>query len=119
MDFAAGPNGQELASIELDYYVGIAPTLGKWTFDIAAYYVAYPAAFDPDGEFNDVEIWTGITRSFFDDKLELTIYNYWSPEFSARPATMTCSNSLPSGPSTRSAISHRNSAAKLAINGAI
>ena len=81
MDFGAGPNGQELASIELDYYVGIAPTLGKWSFDIAAYYVAYPGAFDPDGEFNYVEIWTGITRSFFDDKLELTIYNYWSPEY--------------------------------------
>ena len=47
--------------------------LGKWNFDIAAYYVTYPGAFDPDGEFNYVEIWTGVTRSFFDDKLELTI----------------------------------------------
>src|SRR6185437_10037048 len=51
VDFGAGPNGQDLASIELDYYLGIAPTLGKWSFDIAAYYVAYPGAFDPDGEF--------------------------------------------------------------------
>ena len=81
VDFGAGPNGQDLASIELDYYVGIAPTLGKWSFDIAAYYVAYPGAFDPDGEFNYVEIWTGVSRSFFNDKLELTIYNYWSPEY--------------------------------------
>jgi uncharacterized protein (TIGR02001 family) len=81
VDFGAGPNGQDLASIELDYYVGIAPTLGKWSFDIAAYYVAYPGAFDPDGEFNYVEIWTGVSRGFFSDKLELTIYNYWSPEY--------------------------------------
>ena len=81
MDFGAGPNGQELASIEIDYYVGITPTLGKWNFDIAAYYVAYPGAFDPDGEFDYVEIWTGVDRSFFNDKLKLTIYNYWSPEY--------------------------------------
>jgi uncharacterized protein (TIGR02001 family) len=81
VDFGAGPDGQDLASIELDYYVGIAPTAGKWSFDIAAYYVAYPGAFDPDGEFNYVEIWTGVTRSLFNDKLELTLYNYWSPEY--------------------------------------
>ena len=29
VDFGAGPNGQELANIELDYYVGIAPTVGE------------------------------------------------------------------------------------------
>ena len=81
VDFGAGPNGQELADLELDFYVGVAPTAGKWNFDIAAYYVAYPGAFDPDGEFNYVEIWTGVDRSFFNDKLKLTIYNYWSPEY--------------------------------------
>ena len=81
MDFGAGPNGQELASIEIDYYVGITPTVGKWNFDIAAYYVAYPGAFDPDGEFDYVEIWTGVSRNFFNDKLELKLYNYWSPEY--------------------------------------
>ena len=81
MNFGSSPSGQDLASIEIDYYVGVAPTVGKWSFDIAAYYVAYPGAFDPDGEFNYVEIWTGVSRSFFDDKLKLTIYNYWSPEY--------------------------------------
>ena len=81
VDFGAGPNGQELASIEIDYYVGVTPTVGKWNFDIAAYYVTYPSAFDPDGEFNYVEIWTGVSRSFFDDKLELKLENYWSPEY--------------------------------------
>jgi uncharacterized protein (TIGR02001 family) len=81
VDFGAAPNSPELASIELDYYAGIAPTVGKWSFDIAAYYVAYPGAFDPDGEFNYVEIWTGVSRSLFNDKLKLTLYNYWSPEY--------------------------------------
>src|SRR5262245_623062 len=42
VDFGAAPNGQELASLELDYYAGVAPTVGKWSFDIAAAYVAYP-----------------------------------------------------------------------------
>src|SRR5262245_61417729 len=37
VDFGSGPNGQDLASIEIDYYAGITPTLGKWKFDIAAY----------------------------------------------------------------------------------
>jgi uncharacterized protein (TIGR02001 family) len=81
VNFGSGSNGQDLASIEIDYYAGVTPTVGKWTFDIAAYYVAYPGAFDPDGEFNYVEIWTGVSRSFFNDRLELTIYNYWSPEY--------------------------------------
>lgn len=81
VDFGAGPNGQNLASIEIDYYVGIMPTLGKWNFDIAAYYIAYPGAFDPGGEFDYVEIWTGVSRNFFKDKLELKLYNYWSPEY--------------------------------------
>ena len=37
VDFGAGPNGQDLASIEIDYYVGVTPTVGKWNFDIAAH----------------------------------------------------------------------------------
>jgi uncharacterized protein (TIGR02001 family) len=81
VDFGAAPNGHDLADIELDFYVGVAPTAGKWSFDIAAYYVAYPGAFDPDGEFNYVEIWTGVSRTFFNDRLKLTLYNYWSPNY--------------------------------------
>jgi uncharacterized protein (TIGR02001 family) len=81
VDFGAGPNGQELASIEIDYYAGFTPTLGKWNFDIAAYYDTYPGAFDPGGEFDYFELWTGVNRTFFKDKLKLKIYNYWSPEY--------------------------------------
>ena len=80
VDFGSDPKGQELASIEIDYWVGVAPTLGKWTVDVAAYYYAYPGAFDPDGEFDYLEIWTGVSRTFLNDKLTLKIYNYWSPE---------------------------------------
>ena len=41
----------------------------------------YPGAFDPGGEFDYFEIWTGVTRNFFNEKLELKLYNYWSPEY--------------------------------------
>ena len=81
VNFGTGPNGQDLASIEIDYYVGITPKVGKWNFDIATYYVTYPGAFDPGGELDYVEIWTGVSRNFFKDKLELKLYNYWSPEY--------------------------------------
>jgi uncharacterized protein (TIGR02001 family) len=81
VDFGSGPNGQELASTEIDFYAGVTPAVGKWNFDIAAYYVAYPGAFDPGGDFNYVEIWTGVNRSFFDDKLKFKLYSYWSPEY--------------------------------------
>jgi uncharacterized protein (TIGR02001 family) len=87
VNFGSGPNGQDLASIEIDYYAGITPTLGKWNFDIAAYYVTYPGAFNPGGEFDYVEIWTGVNRSFFNDRLTLTIYNYWAPEYFGETGT--------------------------------
>jgi uncharacterized protein (TIGR02001 family) len=86
VDFGAAPNGRELANIEIDYYVGIAPTVGEWTFDISVYYIAYPGAFDPR-EFDYVEIWTGVERSFFNDRLTLEIYNYWSPEYFGETGT--------------------------------
>jgi hypothetical protein len=106
IDFGRGPNGQELASIEINYWVGVAPTLGKWRFDFAAVYYTYPGAFDPGGEFDNAEIWAGVGRKFLNDKLKLTIYTYWSPpNFSARPVKMKRSNSVTSGSSTRSGIS--------------
>jgi uncharacterized protein (TIGR02001 family) len=81
VNFGDAPNGKDLASVEIDYWTGITPTFGKWTLDIAAYYYTYPGAFDPDGEFNYLEILTGVSRNFFDDKLELKVENYWSPEY--------------------------------------
>lgn len=81
IDFGTGPNDREIARFEVDYYVGLTPTFGKWNFDIAAYYVAYPSAFDPNGNFDYFELWTGVTRTVLDDKLELRLYNYWSPNY--------------------------------------
>ena len=76
-----GPNGQDIATLEVDYYLGVTSKLGKWNFDIATYYVAYPGAFDPNGNFDYFELWSGVSRSLFDDKLEIKLYNYWSPDY--------------------------------------
>ena len=56
VNFCSGPSGQDLADMELDYYVGVAPTVGKWNFNLLAVYTSYPGAFDPGGEFSFVEI---------------------------------------------------------------
>ena len=56
VDFGTGPNGQDIATLEVDYYVGVTPKLGTWNFDIAAYYVAYPGAFDPGDNFDYFEL---------------------------------------------------------------
>ncbi len=47
VNFGSGPNGQDLASVELDYYVGFAPTVGKWSFNFAVTYNSYPGASIP------------------------------------------------------------------------
>ena len=26
-------------------------------------------------------LWTGVSRNFFNDKLEVKLYNYWSPNY--------------------------------------
>jgi uncharacterized protein (TIGR02001 family) len=80
LDFGGGPNGQDLASIEIDYDAGIRPVWGKTTFDFGAYYYTYPGAFDPGGEFDYVELKSGVSRPFFNDKLALSLANYWSPD---------------------------------------
>ena len=80
VDFGGGPNGQDLASIEFDHGVGIKPVLGKFTFDFAALYYTYPRAFDPGGQFDYLELKSGVSTTLADGKLALSLANYWSPE---------------------------------------
>ena len=61
INFGAGPNGQDIAILEIDYYVGITPTLGKWKFDIATYYVAYPGGLRSGWQFR---LFRALERSF-------------------------------------------------------
>lgn len=70
-----------LADVEIDYYVGMAPTWNGISFDFAALYYTYPSAFDPGAEFDYFELKTGASYTFY-EALTLGIANYWSPEFS-------------------------------------
>jgi uncharacterized protein (TIGR02001 family) len=80
VDFGAGPAGQDIANIEIDYYGGIAPTWQGISFDIGGIYYTYPGAYDPGTEFDYFELKTGASYTFF-DALTLGITNYWAPEF--------------------------------------
>lgn len=74
------PVGIELATIEIDYYAGIAPTWKGISFDIGGLMYTYPGAFDPAGNFDYFELKTGASYTFF-EALTLGVTNYWSPDF--------------------------------------
>lgn len=81
VDFGSGPEGQNLAEVEVDYYAGVTPSWGNYKFDFGAYGYTYPGAFDPDGNFSYLEIKTGVSRTWF-DKLTLGIINWYAPRYS-------------------------------------
>jgi uncharacterized protein (TIGR02001 family) len=80
VDFGGTPFGDDVASIEIDYYAGITPKWKGITFNIAGLYYTYPGAFDPAGEFDYFELKTGLSYTFA-EKLTLSVTNYWSPEY--------------------------------------
>ena len=75
------PDGQEWASLETDWYVGIKPVTGRITWDLGVIYYAYPNSVKVLGVSNDyfelkvggsAEIWKGGT-------LGVTVF--YSPEY--------------------------------------
>jgi uncharacterized protein (TIGR02001 family) len=80
VDFGGSGTGQELATLEIDYYGGIAPTWQGISFDIGGIYYTYPGAFDPAGDFNYVELKAGVSHTF-GDAFTVGVSNYWSPEY--------------------------------------
>lgn len=81
IDFGGGPFGQDIANLEIDYYGGIKPVWGKWTFDIGGIYYSYPGSCQTKcglAELDYFELKTGVSRTFF-DKLAVYLNNYWSP----------------------------------------
>jgi uncharacterized protein (TIGR02001 family) len=70
---------EEIASLEIDWYGGIRPTWQGFTFDIGDIYYSYPNSFGPAHlPYNEIK--TGVSRSFFDSKLALSLTNYWSDD---------------------------------------
>jgi len=72
-------NPQTLADLEIDYYAGLRPVWKGITFDVAGLYYTYPSAFDPGGEFDYFELKTAMSYTF-NEKLTLSLANYWTPE---------------------------------------
>jgi uncharacterized protein (TIGR02001 family) len=70
---------EDIASLEIDWYGGIRPTWQGFTFDIGDIYYSYPNSFGPAHlPYNEIK--TGVSRSFFDSKLALSLTNYWSDD---------------------------------------
>ena len=82
LDFGAGPFGQDIANIEIDYYAGITPEWLGISFDIGGIYYTYPGAFDPGTELYYFELKTAASYTF-GESFTVGVSNYWSPEFFA------------------------------------
>jgi len=79
VDFGAGPFGQDIANIEIDYYAGITPEWLGISFDIGGIYYTYPGAFDPGTELDYFELKTAASYTF-GESFTVGVSNYWSPE---------------------------------------
>jgi uncharacterized protein (TIGR02001 family) len=67
-------------NLEIDYYAGIKPTLGKATFDFGVLYYTYPGATDaPLGEVEVFELKAGVSGEIL-PKLTGSQLFFWSPE---------------------------------------
>jgi uncharacterized protein (TIGR02001 family) len=86
VDFGGSGTGQELATVEIDYYAGIAPTWKGISFDIGGLYYTYPGAFDPGTEFDYFELKTGASYTF-GESFTVGVTNYWSPDFFGETGT--------------------------------
>ncbi len=81
IDFGGGADGiGSDAEIEIDYYVGIKPTLGPATFDLGVIYYAYPGASDDITELDYVEFKAAVSGELFKG-LTGTGVVYYSPEY--------------------------------------
>ncbi len=77
--------GENLGSVEVDFYAGIKPTLGPVEFDLGVIYYVYPGAFDPGAELDYVEIKGGASTTFQGFSIGGVLY--YSPEYTAETGT--------------------------------
>jgi uncharacterized protein (TIGR02001 family) len=76
---ALGP--EDLATMELDVYAGLTPSVGPVTFDVGVVGYFYPGSTDAG---NELDFWEGLVGASFaaSDQLTLGASVYYSPEFS-------------------------------------
>lgn len=76
-----GTGTEDVANIEMDWYVGIKPVTGKITWDLGIIYYSYPNAIEPIGlTLNYVELKVGASAEVWKDgTLGLTVF--YSPDY--------------------------------------
>ena len=71
-----GLGNEDVAHIEMDWYLGIKPVTGKITWDLGVIYYTYPNSIDPIGrDLNYVEIKVGASAEIWKDgTLGVTVF---------------------------------------------
>ena len=77
-----GTGTEDVANIEMDWYVGIKPVTGKITWDLGVIYYSYPGSIDPAGlELSYVELKVGASAEVWKDgTFGATVF--YSPDYS-------------------------------------
>jgi len=77
-------NGHNVANVEWDFYAGIKPVVGRFTFDFGVIYYFYPGARDGKGHANEeldmVELKAGVSFEGWKDST-FGFTSFYSPEF--------------------------------------
>lgn len=81
LDWGTDGNGNNMASIEMDWYAGFKPVTGPITWDLGVIYYTYPGSVDPNGrDANYVELKVGASGEVWKDgTLGATVF--WSPDY--------------------------------------
>lgn len=86
-DLTLGGEFVDVANIEIDYYGGITPKLGKFDFDFGVIYYSYPNAFDSfsavNGLLGELDYWefkAGVSTTVLKD-VGIGTTVYYSPDY--------------------------------------
>jgi uncharacterized protein (TIGR02001 family) len=83
LDFGDDAAGRDIAHVEVDYYAGIKPVVGRFTFDLGVIYYTYPRARDAMAELDYVELKAGVSvEPWKDATASATVF--FSPEYTAK-----------------------------------
>jgi uncharacterized protein (TIGR02001 family) len=82
LDWGADGAGNDIANIEMDWYVGIKPVTGRITWDLGVIYYSYPGAADfiAGRENNYVELKVGASAELWKDGT-LGLTAFYSPDY--------------------------------------
>lgn len=76
-----GTGTEDVANIEMDWYLGVKPVTGKITWDLGVIYYTYPGSIDPAGlELNYLEFKVGGSAEIWKDGT-LGLTAFYSPDY--------------------------------------